>query len=61
MDHTDNVYQVFVFVGSGVNQFFSLRYPGVHIVALVAELLAYPIGVALANVLPINRYWVPTY
>ena len=44
---------IFVFIGSGVNQFFSLRYPGVHIVALVAELLAFPLGVALANLLPI--------
>ncbi|KAL9115795.1 MAG: hypothetical protein Q9227_000163 [Pyrenula ochraceoflavens] len=44
---------VFTMLGSGINQFFSLRYPGVHIVALVAELLAYPIGVFLAKVLPI--------
>ncbi|RKU42618.1 hypothetical protein DL546_005539 [Coniochaeta pulveracea] len=49
---------VFVFVGAGVDQFFSFRYPGVHIVALVAELLAYPLGVGLANVLPISR-WNP--
>ncbi|KAK2053163.1 OPT family small oligopeptide transporter [Colletotrichum caudatum] len=47
---------VFVFLGAGVNQFFSLRYPGVHIVALVAELLAFPLGVLLANVLPISRF-----
>ncbi|OTB01636.1 hypothetical protein M426DRAFT_323271 [Hypoxylon sp. CI-4A] len=47
---------VFVFLGAGVNQFFSLRYPAVHIVSLVAELLAYPLGVALANVLPISRF-----
>ena len=40
-------------LGSGVNQFFSLRYPAVHIVALVAELLAYPLGVIIANILPI--------
>ncbi|KAI0479532.1 OPT family small oligopeptide transporter [Xylariaceae sp. FL0804] len=46
---------VFVFVGSGVNQFFSLRYPGIHIVSLVAELLAFPLGVGLAKVLPIGR------
>ncbi|KAK7741841.1 hypothetical protein SLS53_004907 [Cytospora paraplurivora] len=46
---------VFVFLGAGVNQFFSLRYPGVHIVSLVAELLAYPLGVSLAHVLPISR------
>ncbi len=46
---------IFVFIGAGVNQFFSLRYPGVHIVALVAELLAYPLGVMLATTLPICR------
>lgn len=40
-------------LGSGVNQFFSLRQPAVHIVALVMELLAFPCGVALANVLPV--------
>ncbi|KUI66912.1 Glutathione transporter 1 [Cytospora mali] len=47
---------IFVFLGAGVNQFFSLRYPGVHIVSLVAELLAYPLGVFLAHVLPISRF-----
>lgn len=36
-----------------VNQFFSLRYPAVHIVSLVAELLAFPMGVFLAHVLPL--------
>ena len=30
-------------------------YPGVHIVALVAELLAFPMGVAIAKILPICR------
>lgn len=44
-----------MFLGAGVNQFFSLRYPGVHIVSLVAELLAYPLGVGLASILPIGR------
>ncbi|CAG8093190.1 unnamed protein product [Penicillium olsonii] len=44
---------VFTMLGSGINQFFSLRYPSVHIVALVAELLAYPIGVFLGKTLPI--------
>ena len=43
---------VFTILGSGINQFFSLRYPSVHIVSLVAELLAYPCGVFLAKVLP---------
>jgi OPT family oligopeptide transporter len=44
---------VFTMIGSGINQFFSLRYPSVHIVALVAELLAYPFGVLLAKTLPL--------
>jgi OPT family oligopeptide transporter len=43
----------FTILGSGMNQFFSLRYPSVHIVSLVAQLLAYPLGVALAKVLPL--------
>lgn len=45
---------IFTIFGSGVNQFFSLRYPSVHIVSLVAELLAYPCGVALAKALPVK-------
>ncbi|KAL5360526.1 small oligopeptide transporter [Aspergillus floccosus] len=45
---------VFTILGSGINQFFSLRYPSVHIVSLVAELLAYPCGVFLAKVLPLT-------
>ncbi|KAJ5620322.1 hypothetical protein N7510_004306 [Penicillium lagena] len=45
---------VFTMFGSGINQFFSLRYPSVHIVALVAELLAYPLGVFLAKTLPVT-------
>lgn len=45
-----------MFLGAGVNQFFSLRYPGVHIVSLVAELLAYPLGVGIAHALPISRF-----
>ncbi|KAI4864147.1 small oligopeptide transporter [Hypoxylon rubiginosum] len=47
---------LFVFLGAGVNQFFSLRYPGVHIVSLVAELLAYPLGVTMARLIPIGRF-----
>lgn len=43
---------IFTILGSGINQFFSLRYPSVHIVALVAELLAFPCGVFLAKILP---------
>ncbi|CAG8926894.1 unnamed protein product [Penicillium salamii] len=45
---------VFTILGSGINQFFALRYPSVHIVALVAERLAYPLGVFLAKTLPLT-------
>lgn len=44
---------IWTIIGSGVNQFFSLRYPAVHIVSLVAELLSFPMGVALAHLLPV--------
>lgn len=44
---------VFTIVGSGVNQFFSMRYPGVNITSLVAELLSFPCGQFLATILPI--------
>ncbi|KAI1076115.1 OPT family small oligopeptide transporter [Whalleya microplaca] len=47
---------VFVFLGAGVNQFFSLRYPGIRIVSLVAELLAFPLGVGISKILPIGRF-----
>jgi OPT family oligopeptide transporter len=47
---------LFVFLGAGVNEFFSLRYPGVKIVSLVAELLAFPLGMFLAKILPISRF-----
>lgn len=43
-------------VGSGLNQFFSLRQPSVNISALVAQLLAFPVGCAWAKWLPVS--WV---
>ena len=43
----------FTILGAGINQFFSLRYPSVHIVSLVAQLLAYPLGVLLAKSIPL--------
>lgn len=41
-------------IGSGVNQFFSMRYPGVTISALVCQLVVYPIGQFLAKILPLT-------
>lgn len=40
---------VFVLIFAGVNQFFSLRYPSLTIGFVVAQLVSYPIGVALAT------------
>lgn len=45
---------VFTMIGSGINQFFSMRYPSVTITSLVAQLISYPIGCALAKALPIK-------
>ncbi|KAL1305749.1 hypothetical protein AAFC00_007330 [Neodothiora populina] len=45
---------VFTTLGSGINQFFSMRYPSVTISSIVAQLLAYPIGCFLANILPLK-------
>ncbi|CCH44333.1 Oligopeptide transporter [Wickerhamomyces ciferrii] len=41
-------------IGSGVNQFFSMRYPSVTISALVCQLVVYPIGQFLASILPLK-------
>ncbi|KAL4924224.1 small oligopeptide transporter, OPT family [Aspergillus undulatus] len=45
---------IFTIVGSGLNQFFSLRQPSVKISALVAQLVAYPIGCAWARWMPLG-------
>lgn len=41
---------IFVLVFAGVNQFFSLRYPSLTIGFIVAQLVSYPIGVAIATI-----------
>ncbi|RBA21790.1 OPT family small oligopeptide transporter [Fusarium proliferatum] len=46
---------LFTILGTGINQFFSMRYPSVTISSLVAQLVAYPAGRALAHALPIMR------
>ena len=45
---------LFIQVGSGLNQFFSLRQPSVTISALVAQLLAFPLGCAWAKWMPLG-------
>lgn len=47
---------VFTVLGTGINQFFSMRYPSVTISSLVAQLLAYPAGRALAHLLPVTSF-----
>lgn len=49
---------VFTIVGSGVNQFFSMRYPGITISSLVAQLVSYPCGQFLAKILPTHKFSV---
>lgn len=46
---------LFTMIGSGINQFFSMRYPGVTISSLVAQLVAYPVGCAVARVMPVKK------
>ncbi|RMJ25793.1 oligopeptide transporter [Aspergillus sp. HF37] len=45
---------VFTIIGSGLNQFFSLRQPSVTISALVAQLVAFPVGCAWARWMPLG-------
>ncbi|KAI9925291.1 hypothetical protein ASPWEDRAFT_176882 [Aspergillus wentii DTO 134E9] len=44
---------IFTIIGSGLNQFFSLRQPSVTISSLVAQLLAFPVGCAWAKWMPL--------
>ncbi|KAF7560314.1 hypothetical protein G7046_g3837 [Stylonectria norvegica] len=46
---------LFTIVGTAINQFFSMRYPGVTISSLVAQLLSYPVGCAVARLLPVKK------
>ncbi|KAK0520421.1 hypothetical protein OC834_007044 [Tilletia horrida] len=47
---------IFTMLLTGLNQFFSFRYPSVRVSPLVIQLLAYPVGVGLAKILP-KRMW----
>lgn len=46
---------IFTIIGSGINQFFSMRYPGITISSMVAQLVSFPCGIFLAKVLPTCR------
>lgn len=52
---------VFTILGTGINQFFSMRYPSVTISSLVAQLLAYPVGTFLARILPVKTVHILGY
>lgn len=43
-------------IGSGLNALFSLRAPSITITTYVAQLVAYPLGIGMAKVLP-NHVW----
>ncbi|BFZ53904.1 hypothetical protein PYCC9005_000935 [Savitreella phatthalungensis] len=43
---------LFVVTGSAVNLFFSMRFPSIAITALLAQLLAHPIGLAWTRLVP---------
>ena len=47
---------IFAILGTGINQFFSMRYPGIWIYTYVAQFVAYPCGVFLAKFLPTYRF-----
>ncbi|OJJ86242.1 small oligopeptide transporter, OPT family [Aspergillus glaucus CBS 516.65] len=46
---------VFTLVGTGVSQFFSMRYPSMAITSFVAQLISYPVGYFFAKALPIMK------
>ncbi|KAK0566473.1 hypothetical protein OC844_000696 [Tilletia horrida] len=50
---------IFTVLLSGLNQFFSYRYPSVFVSSLVAQLVAFPFGVFLAKVLPTKVFKTP--
>ncbi|OQE03698.1 hypothetical protein PENSOL_c001G03443 [Penicillium solitum] len=49
---------IFTILGTGIDQFFSLRYPGIYLYTVVAQLVGYPCGVFLARVLPTTTYTI---
>lgn len=47
---------IFAILGTGVDQFFSLRYPGISIYSYLIQFLSYPCGLLMAKVLPTYRF-----
>lgn len=52
---------IFVVVFSGVNQFFSLRYPSLSIGFIVAQVVSFPIGKALARLPDYKPSFLPEF
>lgn len=46
---------IFAILGTGIDQFFSLRYPGITIYSYLIQFLAYPCGLLMAKLLPTAR------
>lgn len=45
----------FAILGTGIDQFFSLRYPGLSIYSYLIQFLSFPCGLLMAKVLPTGR------
>jgi hypothetical protein len=43
-------------LGTGINEFFGSRYPGIFITTSVTQLLSFPCGVAMARYFPRRRF-----
>lgn len=46
---------IFTILGTGIDQFFSLRYPGLAIYSYLIQFLCYPCGVFMAKILPTTK------
>ncbi|KAJ4387494.1 hypothetical protein N0V93_008086 [Gnomoniopsis smithogilvyi] len=46
---------IFAILGTGIDQFFSLRYPSISIYSYLIQFLAFPCGLFMAKVLPTAR------
>ncbi len=49
---------IFAILGTGVNQFFDFRYPGIYLSTYVVQLLAMPCGQLMARILPRRAFSV---
>ena len=47
---------IFTILGTGIDQFFAARQPGIYISSSIAQLLSFPCGVAMARYLPARSF-----